>query len=80
MFRDQLLIHIPRHSLPLCRVHLVHGVDDVEGLGVFLLELVEFEAEEDVGGALVGEDEREFGGVGGGCKSVGENLVHGRAE
>ena len=58
---------------------LVDGIDDVEGLGVLLLERVELLLEKNVLLTHVSEDEGEAGLVGGVLERKVENLVHGGA-
>lgn len=76
MLHDKLLVHVPGRALPRAVLGFVDGVDDVEGLWVFGLESVEFGFEEDVRRGDVGEDEGEFGFVGGVGEGMGEDLVH----
>lgn len=69
----------PKHTCPVCG-RLVEGIDNVEGVGVFLLHCVEFLAEEDVFLGHICEDELELGLVLGVGKGMGEDLVERGAE
>ena len=68
--------HFEVHTLPVS-VGLVNGVNNLEGLRVFLLEVVKLFLEQDIFGSDVGENEGELGLVSLVLQCLFEDLVHG---
>ncbi len=71
---DNILVNEPLRASP-SRRGLVKEVNGLESIGVRLAKRVEFFAHENVGLRDVGEEQCEFGLVGGVCEGVADDLV-----